>query len=393
MLPTCTLKRSSRERQRVRSAIANRSSTQLEKEVIIAHEKFTFLNKGVTYDQLSLLNMFEVFSSYRGTFFQQLFSDKWLVLEQLMYLVIAVSSNLVNRYTSLNLFGIMDKSGSSIIESLTTFALSLYLSICVGRWWRLRTQGVGVLWDCNNQLALRLSWIYTRYKQKHPENYDEQWEMLQQIQNIRRHCQASISLVFCRYSQPSFQWIDLICRGIVTADEQKQIKSTIAPEVAWSWINNDISRLVDTGCFEDGDRNQYFIMNELMQLVHKGVGAAALITAQLGCNLPFTYFHLVSFIVKVSNIISCLSAGTNDGLDTVDGVLDIFFIMLVTVLFNTMLITGQHIQNPFQNNLGSFPGLKYERGFASDFNLLFQYNVRAESVFINQSINQRAEST
>merc|ERR1712129_612432 len=111
-----------------------------------------------------------------------IYQDKYLVLEQILYLFIIAISELFkflfDDLTSESNNDSFFQDHATVIATLTTFALSFYLSTCVQRWWRLRTDGVGSIWAANNNLPIRLRLLYKRYQRQNGENIDKQLEFL-----------------------------------------------------------------------------------------------------------------------------------------------------------------------------------------------------------------------
>ena len=381
-------------RDRTRSLNSNnrKDSVALKSTIRVWENEHTFLQKGVTYEQYRLLNIFQVFTSIRGTFFQAIYQDKFIFIEQLLYILLCIGAKLVFVLLAVDINQTYITDKATVIGTLTTFALSLYLTMCVSRWWRLRADGIQKMWASNNNLAIRLNSIFVRLKDNRPCEYQKHLAVLHQFKKIKTHLQAAVSLVFHRYGQSGFSWVDLISRNILTATEQQKLRKQngALSELMWSWVSNDLNSLANTNCFDDGD-SKYWILNELMQLVYTGRGGSGLITAQLGCDLPFTYFHLVSFIVKINNITQCISAGSETETESTiyADITRIVLIILITMLFNTILIVGQRIQNPFTDNFGSFPGLKYETGFGLDFEVLLQFKIHEEEEKIQRLLKEQ----
>ena len=313
-----------------------RSTIVKEEDIAKEFARHSFLQKGVIYDEAKMLNAFSVLTSVKGTFLHAIYQDKYVVAEQLMYMILCVGS----RFLPIFQESILNKA--SIIATLTTFALSLYLSMCVSRWWRLRTDGVGNMWAANNNLPMRLKLMYKRYVRENPAKYKTRLEILSVFRNIQRYLQASLSLTFQTYGQTGFSFIELASRNILTLQELQQLSAQqgTRSESVWAWIVDEIDKLDVLGITTE------WCWNEMMQIIYIGRGASGLVAAQMGCHLPFTYFHLVAFIVKINNIIQSLAVG-KESQGIYNEVVTIVLVLLVTMLFNTILIVGQRIQNPF----------------------------------------------
>jgi len=154
------------------------------------------------------------------------------------------------------------------------------------------------------------------------------------------------------------------------------------------------------------------VYQNCLDQVTKGRGGAGLIGAQMGCQLPLTYVHAVNFMIKFNNVIMTVAQGyslamnifhrntlcttkeltgnvTSDeatytfdqvkigGVPTPDEpvwgykylswiISSLASVIIMTTLYNAMLVVAASLSNPFQQDRLSFPGLWYEKGVDED---------------------------
>eukprot|EP01083_Nonionella_stella_P082964 229208_1 len=365
-------------------------STKTKSQVASAISSFerTMIGKSSKYEEKDTRNMFYICCKLKGTFFDLIISDKLIFVEQLLYAVMVI----ILSFFSINFKDSYLAENQQLLSSLTTFLLALYLSLSIERWWRLRTQGVGNIWDACNSIPIRLTTSYHSFKIKNPRHYTKQLLFLNQFGKIKRYIQLSLSVVFTSNGQTGFHWDELLKRGVIKPHDIALLKEQGGTwaESIWSWVAREIETLEINGLFDiENTYKSALIDHELKQLVFNGKNGAALIVAQLGCRLPFIYVHCIAFIVKVHNIIFCLSAASwhwHGKQDLASLIITVLVTQLITVILNTIVIISQQIQNPFGNNLGAFPGIRYEAGLGHDFENMLRFNINEEKKKITEKI-------
>merc|ERR1711964_305661 len=175
-------------------------------------------------------------------------------------------------------------------------------------------------------------------------------------------------------------------------------RTKVRTEAVWSWIASYLADLYKAKLLPS------IVYQNCLDQVAKGRGGAGLIAAQMGCQLPLTYVHAVNLLVLFSNIVVAVGQGyilflnifhpksldknsegyrvwyaANDhsvpDADKLDQiwvkwlwwlVSSLGSVILMTTLYNAMLIVAQQLSNPFNQDRLSFPGLYYEKGVEED---------------------------
>merc|ERR1711964_128996 len=226
-------------------------------------------------------------------------------------------------------------------------------------------------------------------------------------ETIKRYCHASVATIFHRYGQKHFKWNDINLRGTLTSKEIAILKKQGSyPEAIWSWIGSYLADIYKAGLLP------CVVYQNCLDQVSKGRGGAGLIGAQMGCQLPLTYVHAVNFMIKFNNVIMTVAQGyslamnifhrntlsttkeltgnvTSDeatytfdqvkigGVPTPDEpvwgykylswiISSLASVIIMTTLYNAMLVVAASLSNPFQQDRLSFPGLWYEKGVDED---------------------------
>merc|ERR1711964_633488 len=224
---------------------------------------------------------------------------------------------------------------------------------------------------------------------------------------IKRYCRAAVSMIFHRYGQEHFSWDDLNLRGTLTSKEIAILKEQGSyPEAIWAWIGAYLTDIYKAKLLPE------VVYQTCLENVAKGRGGAGLIGAQMGCQLPLTYVHAVNWMVKFTNVVCALSQGYSlsmhifwpntltEGAKEITGtfgdadgsnvaltfaakgpemdetiwwmkhtwwvISSLGSVIIMTTLYNAMLIVAQQLSNPFNQDRLSFPGLYYEKGVEED---------------------------
>merc|ERR1711900_149787 len=199
--------------------------------------------------------------------------------------------------------------------------------------------------------------------------------------------------------QEHFSWEDINLRGTLTSKEIGILRDQGSyAEAVWSWIASYLADLYNAKLLPP------VVYQNCLDQVAKGRGGAGAIAAQMGCQLPLTYVHVVNLLVKFNNVWVAVLQGyklsqnifhpqtmdersegyrvwysANDPSILEADKLHLIWIkylwwllsslgsvILMTTLYNAMLIVAQQLSNPFNQDRLSFPGLYYEKGVEED---------------------------
>lgn len=327
---------------------------------------------------------------YRGTIFERIARHRSFIIEMLFYFLlffVAFGAGYLDQ--CYNYLEPIKLRGIEGIMSLTRWLLTGYIGYEIARWWRLRTDGIGSIWAGSSNLAIMIA--------AHFPGATGQDKRIRET--IKRYCRASIATLFHRYGQTHFTWNDINLRGTLTSKEIATLKKQGSyPEAIWSWIGSYLADIYKAGLLP------CVVYQNCLDQVAKGRGGAGLIGAQMGCQLPLTYVHAVNFMVKFGNVIITLQQGyelakniyypdKNKAIFNTDGSMryefktqpweanhkkitdlkyvtwilsSLFSVLVMTTLYNAMLVVAASLSNPFDQDRLSFPGLWYEKGVDED---------------------------
>lgn len=230
------------------------------------------------------------------------------------------------------------------LQMLASFLLSFYVSLSVGRWWTLRTNGVGGIVNASVDLSLALSRFVTK-------DHDV-------LEAVNRYARASLVLLFFQ-RQERTDFAELVQTQILTEEELTVLLKVDPhqnmPHCCWTWITEIVAKL----------RREQKIKSDqelvsLQEICARGRASVTTIQTGLSCQIPMNYVHLLCLLVKVHNTFLSFFMGmlvsynfaTHNWIQCSQ---ICFRILMLTFAFNGLLIIADELQDPFSGEANDFP--------------------------------------
>merc|ERR1712216_1116437 len=166
----------------------------------------------------------------------------------------------------------------------------MYMSMALGRWWRMRTAGVGTVW-CS---ALKLTMCLSHYSGDDDE-----------LEAIHRYARASLAIVVLKRRGTDDTLSFLEARGMLTSDERECFSAVSEnhAECMWVWIFDIVDSFWKEG--KISDHCWLYCANT----VEDGRGAIETINGQHRTPIPFEYVHMLAMMVKLHNLVLAITSG------------------------------------------------------------------------------------
>lgn len=249
---------------------------------------------------------------------------------------------------------------SLIITMLAAFLLSLYTGVMVGRWWTIRTQGVGAIKTAASELVMYISQFVTKDA-----------EVLSAIQ---RNARASLRMIFLwrrrlmTHEQADEQAVreELVESGILTDEE---VDLLFSPgwhknlwESIWTWNVCIVQTLHEEGLIKS---EQLLVM--LLDKCSIGRNGIQVIATHLETKVPLSYVHLLGLIVKLHNLVCAVIMGVllSVAIKERNGIIMCQLFgrtLLMPFIFNAILLINAELSDPFDGGVGDFPQEAYDKG-------------------------------
>eukprot|EP00930_Biecheleria_cincta_P048988 TRINITY_DN3422_c0_g1_i1.p1 TRINITY_DN3422_c0_g1~~TRINITY_DN3422_c0_g1_i1.p1 ORF type:complete len:557 (+),score=89.99 TRINITY_DN3422_c0_g1_i1:53-1723(+) len=195
------------------------------------------------------------------------------------------------------------------------------------------------------------------------------------LDTVSRWSRASVSLLFRQYGC-SESVAEALTRAraaqLLTDDEQQLLSDSEAPGVAiWTWHHQLLAKLKKDG---------------LANADHAAATwdcwtGAFYVSQKMRFQIPYQFLHLITAIVKASNVMSVGVAGLQVGRallvqDEVEAVLDMASHLMLPLINNSILVFNINLSNPMSPHFTSWS----EEQFDADVDMYADAMVQAESV-------------
>jgi len=242
-----------------------------------------------------------------------------------------------------------------IMTGLAAFLLSFYTSTCVGRWWAMRTNGVGAIKAATVDLHLLLYQMVTKDNQV--------------LEAVKRYGQASLMLVFIWRQQELGNLKELMMKGKLLTEEECDLLikcKHCLHETIWAW-----QTAIVTSLYKQGQVQSDQLLSLLLEKCTEGRAAAQCIHTHLAVRVPMQYVHLLGFLVKTHNMILAVIMGLLFGAAVRNAYVILCIqlfarTLILPFLFNAILLINCDLADPFNGGETDFPGEIYQAGIGND---------------------------
>ena len=263
---------------------------------------------------------------------------------------------------------------ATVTEGIVSFLLSLFVTQVVSRWWTVRKDAVGALVNAVDGINML---VVVFHSTNSP--YD-MWLR----RNVRRYLMAAHELVYIRAmtyerqsdgeghfdpGDPDMQddLTTLLDLEFLTPEECDDLRKWGNKAMCiWAWVGHLLSEYAQL----PGEASK-----EAVKLVLDGRDATQTISTYVETPLPFSYIHIIVYIVRLANLILVLQAGMVTAKSiaekSMNSVLVVTFqVLMVPAIYQGLLTMDRKLGNPLGTNMNDFPREHYREGLykrAQDF--------------------------
>lgn len=321
----------------------------------------------IDYEPLKF-SSFRVFTAFHGTILQEpiLFIEQALIT--LLFIACAVPVY-VYFNKEVKSVGDTDESMRKWIDSqegrmrefamimtiLASLLLSFYTGISVGRWWMIRSAGVGGIKAAAMDLEMLISQLVTQEPQV--------------LGSIRRYARSSLILVFLwRRKKLDSVKQELVGMDLLTEDEGSQLLkwNHCLHETIWAWQTAIVYTL-----YRENKIKSDQLLRTLLEKCSDGRKAVQCIHTHLAVKIPMQYVHLLGLLVKAHNAVLSVIMGALFGAAVRNAEIIICFqlagrTLILPLLFNAILLINAELSDPFSGHPTDFPGSAYQNALEND---------------------------
>jgi len=242
-----------------------------------------------------------------------------------------------------------------IMTNLAAFLLSFYTAICVGRWWTMRTQGIGGIKAAVVDLELLLYQNVTK---------DEKV-----LSAVRRYGRVSLMLIFLWRQNKTDNLKEYLVSRELLLDHEADLLfkwNHCLHETIWAWQGGIITMLHKEGKIKS-DKLYALLLQKCME----GRSSVQLVHTHLAVRVPMQYVHLLGLLVKMHNFVLALLMGLLCGAAFRNRQVIICAqlsarTLILPFLFNAILLLNTELTDPFNGGETDFPGGVYQATLDKD---------------------------
>eukprot|EP01094_Clydonella_sp_ATCC50884_P017997 TRINITY_DN3246_c0_g1_i3.p1 TRINITY_DN3246_c0_g1~~TRINITY_DN3246_c0_g1_i3.p1 ORF type:complete len:367 (-),score=83.72 TRINITY_DN3246_c0_g1_i3:584-1684(-) len=169
------------------------------------------------------------------------------------------------------------------VLALLPFLLGLYLSTALSRWWSMRTECIGGLWDAMSDMCVLVSSLYPLREHAYIRHRVVRWSLLSH-------------LLIYKEATGDEDLSSLVQEQLLLPDELVRLRSKpIKGQLVWTWMNAFFAHLaLDPVAHPLPMREQH--LPRIVKLCAKARSSIGGVFSFLSCQLPFRYVHLLSWV-------------------------------------------------------------------------------------------------
>eukprot|EP00747_Dinoflagellata_sp_TGD_P168183 gnl/TRDRNA2_/TRDRNA2_193977_c0_seq1.p1 gnl/TRDRNA2_/TRDRNA2_193977_c0~~gnl/TRDRNA2_/TRDRNA2_193977_c0_seq1.p1 ORF type:complete len:541 (+),score=94.54 gnl/TRDRNA2_/TRDRNA2_193977_c0_seq1:95-1717(+) len=233
------------------------------------------------------------------------------------------------------------------MNGFVPFVLGLYVSLAIGRWWALRVQALGAVFDSVANVTMIISCVLSGPQHAAVRDLVVKWGM------------ASIFLLV-KAARDIEEMDDLFKKGVLSESEVDALKN-VSPYgramIMWAWIMRLAQETFDDAAGPGPHAPKLVAVFQHCILARNGVQT---IHTYLQTQLPFAYVHLITLLVNINNFIVAFKCGVvfvvaNAKGDRQEMMYQVLMFMLVPILYHGLLSISYVIHDPFGEDMLDFP--------------------------------------
>lgn len=251
----------------------------------------------------------------------------------------------------------------------------MYLNTIIGRWWAMRTCGIGALtstiMDMYNLLA-----VCTKGGSAVDEHHPAQVAL--------RYGLLSFDISWMTNGRRPFDIDELIHKGYLLENERSLIEkckdeNSNPAQAIWAWILSLVMVMVDQKQLEQ------IHLKRALRLVDNGKAATRCIATYSSCQIPMAWVHLMTTAVNVCTLTLCGQTALEMNAIIADPqakflegnalgtlmprmCLAIVYVIVLPCVYYGFLDLGCSLMNPLGMDPSDFPRMRYLKGMMKEAN-------------------------
>lgn len=247
------------------------------------------------------------------------------------------------------------------MNGFVPFVLSLYVSLAVSRWWALRVQALGKIFEAVANTTSLMGCMLPEPKHRKVRDLIVKWGIASIFLVVKaaRNAEDDEDPETSR-ARDLQDLNEMAEKGLLSVEETHLLANSTPYGRAmamWAWVMRlSQESLVDASGPPPHAPKLTLVINECI-MAREGI---QMIHTFLKTQLPFAYVHLITVIVNMNNIVLSITCGTiftisfsNRDFQTM--VYQVMKFILVPILYHGLLSISYVIHDPFGDDMLDFP--------------------------------------
>jgi len=267
------------------------------------------------------------------------------------------------------------------MNQFVPFCLAYYVALSLSRWWAMRADAVGKVFDAFANVSMLVSC----------ELHEKKWQDLRN--QVAKYGIASVELLV-QSATGKDNLKELVAMDVLTPAEVEAVARKShpyqRPMMMWAWIMRICVASLDH------NKSPAPIAAKIIKHCCEAREGMAAIEHYLGTQLPFAYVHLITLLVNMQNIIFSILSGVtvavNLGMQNVAGIIiQIVACFVVVLIYQSLLQITVHVQDPFGDDVLDFPIKSYTTYIATMIDAFFEAQLPCPVVAEDGSLKRPRE--
>lgn len=249
------------------------------------------------------------------------------------------------------------------MNGFVPFVLSLYVSLALSRWWALRTQALGKVFEAVANTTNLIACMLPEARHRKVRDTIVKWSIASiflVVKAARNNTDEDGEDPEKARARDLKDLSEMQDKGLLSAEEV-ELLATSTPYgramALWGWVMRlSQESLIDASGPPPHAPKLTLVINECI-MAREGI---QMIHTFLQTQLPFAYVHLITLIVNMNNIVLSMTCGTiftisfsNHDYQTM--AYQVLKFILVPVLYHGLLSISYVIHDPFGDDMLDFP--------------------------------------
>mmetsp|Transcript_23100 Transcript_23100/g.41741 ORF Transcript_23100/g.41741 Transcript_23100/m.41741 type:complete len:561 (+) Transcript_23100:79-1761(+) len=251
---------------------------------------------------------------------------------------------------------------TSNLQTFCPFLFGLFVSLTLGRWWSVRSGGIGATAD---HIVNVCSFLTANAARRLVRSQD--WHLFKANHDrIVRYGIASLTCLAKESRGPEAPLDDLVNLKLLSESEKVLVEASPPHTRAlclWCWMTCVATETMEMVKLPPPN------MNILFNDLNAGIDGLHTVHQYLGTQLPFPYVHMITLLVDLHNIVIAVAAGMSFAVKLHEEnpsacIIEVLRLLIVPTMYQGLLQICVFLSDPMGDDIIDFPIMEYQLGIS-----------------------------